>query len=162
MSERVGRKRRLVGLSLVLFAIWPIFHYALTRTYGTDPWKLFGWAMYCVPGPMKTVRVVLVDPGGGRRRLDLRRYSEDEQRLVDRFRERRAALGRLASPEPLAAGMLELHPDAAGVVVAVAVFELDLRTALLSTRFDYSTHWRDGRDEPLDIPPHTLNRYFGP
>ncbi|MDJ0847690.1 MAG: hypothetical protein QNK04_04815 [Myxococcota bacterium] len=162
MSERLRRKRRLVSAFLVLFASWPGVHYALVRAYDVDPWKLFGWAMYCVPGPMKTVRVILVDPSGGRRRLDIRRYTEDEQRVVDRFRERRRSLGRLASPEPLAAGMLELHPSAAGAIVAVLTFELDRRTARLYSRYSYTTHWRDGRDEALEIPEITLDRYFGP
>ncbi len=162
MSERVRRKRRLVSLFLVLFALWPLAQYALVRVYGTDPWKLFGWAMYCVPGPMKTVRVILIEEGGARRRLDFRRYTEEERRVADRFRERRRALGRLASPERLAAGMLELHPEAVGAIVAVLSFELDERTALLSRSYSYSTHWRDGRDEPLEISENTLNRYFGP
>lgn len=155
-------KRRILGAFLVCFALWPLVQHALVRAYGVDPWKLFGWAMYCIPGPMKTVRVVLVDADGGLRRLDLLRYTQEEQALVDRFRERRRALGRLASAESLAGEMLALHPEAAGVFVPVLSFVLDPDTALLTPRFDSSTHWRDERDEALRFDDPTLLGFFGP
>jgi hypothetical protein len=155
-------KRRAVGIFLLLFALWPIAHYELTRRYGTDPWKLFGWAMYSVPGAMKTVRIVAMTEGGNMRRLDFRSYSPAEQEVVDSFRERRRALGHLASPEPLARGMLELNPEFEGVVIATLSLHLDPATAVTARRIEYSTYWRDGRDQRLDLPAIVLERLFGP
>ena len=54
-------KRRLVAAGLLLFALWPPLHFALVRRYDVDPWKLFGFAMYSVPGTMRTVRIVGID-----------------------------------------------------------------------------------------------------
>jgi hypothetical protein len=155
-------KRRAVGTFLVLFALWPIAQYELTRRYGTDPWKLFGWAMYSVPGPMKTVRIVAMTEGGNMRRLDFRSYSPAEQAAVDAFRERSRALGHLASSEPLARAMLELNPDFEGVVIATLAMHLDPATGLLARRIEYATYWRDGRDQRLDLSEMVLERLFGP
>lgn len=155
-------KRRAVEVFLVLFAVWPLFQHLLVRTYDVDSWKLFGWAMYAAPGPMKTVRLVLIDADGAARRLALGSYSEEEQRLVDRFRARRRALGRLESADGLARGMLDIHPEAAGVFIPVLSFAVDRQTALLDSSIESSTHWRDGRDTPFAIPDNELKRLFGP
>jgi nitrate reductase NapE component len=155
-------KRRAVEIFLVLFAVWPIFHFALVRHYGTDPWKLFGWAMYSVPGPMKTVRVVGIEEGGELRRLPFDRYTPDEQRLANGFRERRRVLGRLAPPEPLARGMLELHPEFDGVVIAILSLKLDPESALVAARVETSTHWRDGSSGPVELPEGFETSVFAP
>jgi hypothetical protein len=153
-------KRRALGVFLLLFALWPLGHFALARRYEIDPWKLFGWAMYCAPGPMKTVRVVGLGPQRELRRFDMRRYTPEERALVDGFRERRRALGRLARPEALARGMLALHPELEGVVVAVFALELDRETARLRSTAEQSTHWRDGRSEPFALSAELMQRLF--
>jgi len=155
-------KRRVVSVFLVLFALWPLAHYSLTERFGSDPWKLFGWAMYCVPGPMKTVRIMAVGEGGRVKRLDFRDYRPMEQVLVDTFRTRRHALGELASPDALAAGLLALHPDFAGVLVAVLTLEMDRESARLMRSIDHSTHWRDGRDQDIHMTGKALEELFGP
>ena len=48
-------KRRLTAFFILAFALWPAVHYGLVLRFDVDPWKLFGWAMYSVPGSMKTV-----------------------------------------------------------------------------------------------------------
>lgn len=155
-------KRRAVGIFLVFFAFWPLGQHVLVRSLGVDPWKLAGWGMYCIPGPMKTVRVVLIDADGEARRLDFRRYPPEEKVLVDRFRERRSALGRLESPARLGEAMLGLHPEAEGVLVAILSLELDRETALLKQRIAHATYRRDGRDEPLGHDEGWLSGLFGP
>ena len=119
-------KRRVVGVFLIAFALWPLIHRDLVRRYDVDPWKLFGFAMYSVPGPMKTVRVFPMSQAGRGQMLDFERYAPAEQRSVDRFRQRRRALGRLASMEPLGQRMLELHPDWEGATVAVVTLALTI------------------------------------
>ena len=149
-------KRRILGVGLVVFAIWPLVQYALVVRYDVDPWKLFGWAMYCVPGPMKTVRIYEIDDRQELfRLLDFQSYTPEEQRVVDSFRERRRALGRLASADALGRAFLEMHPDFEGIEVAVVHLVLDRDTATIRPRVERDTYWRDGRDEPFDMewPP---------
>lgn len=145
-------KRRILGGLIVAFALWPLCQYALVLRYGVDPWKLFGFAMYSVPGPMKTVRIIEISRSGHFRVLDFQAYTPEEQVLVDTFRERRSALGRLQSADALAAGMLALHPEFEGVEVVVVSLELSRDTARLVPRVDRSTYWRDGRRDPFDFP----------
>ena len=145
-------KRSLVVSFLALFALWPAIQRGLAWHYDIDPWKGFGFAMYSVPGPMKTVRVM---PLLGSRRapaLDIDAYSEAEQRAVDRFRERRRALGRLASMEPLGRRMLELHADWQGVAIVVVTLSLDAETARLALGIREQEIWRDGRVGPERTP----------
>lgn len=145
-------KRRVVGVFLIAFALWPLIHRDLVRRYDVDPWKLFGFAMYSVPGPMKTVRVFPMSQAGRGQMLDFERYAPAEQRSVDRFRQRRRALGRLASLEPLGQRMLELHPDWEGATVAVVTLALDPETARLQTSVREQILWRSGSVEPERTP----------
>lgn len=145
-------KRRVVGVFLIAFALWPLIHRDLVWRYDVDPWKLFGFAMYSAPGPMKTVRVFPMSQAGRGQMLDFERYAPAEQRAVDRFRQRRRALGRLASMEPLGQRMLELHPDWEGATVAVVTLALDRKTARLQTSVREQILWRSGSVEPERTP----------
>jgi hypothetical protein len=150
-------KRRLVGLFLVAFALWPAVQHGLVRVYDVDPWRLFGWAMYTVPGPMKTLRVVEISRDGRFAALDFRRYDEADRAAVERFRIRRQSLGRLAGGDALARELLERHPDWEGVALPVLTLSLDRQSARTRHRVEQSHWWRDGGDEPFDVP----ERVFG-
>jgi hypothetical protein len=154
-------KRRAVGIFLIAFAVWPLIQFSLTQHYDASPWKLFGWGMYSVPGAMKTVRILALTQGQ-KVRLPFQAYSPEEQKLVDRFRGHRQALGLLASPVPLAEGMLALRPDYDGVVIAVLTLSLNRETARLDAGYEYSTHWRDERDQPVELSDDALKRVFRP
>lgn len=145
-------KRRIVSVGLVLFAAWPLVQHALTVHHGVDPWRLFGWAMYCVPGPMKTVRIVEVARDGRFQVLPRSDYGADVQRAVDAFRLRRQGLGTLASGDALAALVLERHPDWQGVALPVLTVYLDRKTARTRLRVDQATWWRDGSRDPVELP----------
>ena len=154
-------KRRAVGIFLIAFAVWPLVHFSLTQRYDVSPWKLFGWGMYCVPGAMKTVRIMALTDRG-MRTLNFQTYTPEERKWVDRFRMNRQALGLLASPERLAQGMLELRPEYDGVVIAVLTLSLNRETAHLNVGHEYSTHWRDQRHQPVELSDDALTRAFGP
>ena len=147
-------KRRAVVALLLLFAAWPLAHAVLTTQYGVDPWKLFGFSMYAVPGPMRTVRVFELQRGAAPRGLDYRRYEEPVQRAVDHFRERRRALGELHPMSALAEAMLDLHPTWEGVGVAVISLELDPETARLASSQVEEAFWRSGESSvPVQAEP---------
>ena len=57
---KIRTKRRLVVFGLAAFTIWPLVHRGLVARYDTNPWRLFGWAMYCVPRPKLLPMAVVV------------------------------------------------------------------------------------------------------
>jgi hypothetical protein len=115
-----------------------------------DPWKLFGWGMYSVPGAMKTVRIAVESEHGTLRVIDPGSYSTREQRAVTRFVERTRALGQLARPDSLIRIFLEERPEAKTVVLGIATLELDRDSALLTSFLDYTRFDRQGRSEYVD------------
>ena len=150
-------KRRILSVGLVLFALWPLAQHALVRSQGVDPWRLFGWAMYCVPGPMKTVRVVEVSRDGRFAVLDPQRYDADDQSAVDVFRIRRQGLGRLESGDTLAASMLERHPDWDGVALPVLTLSLERDSAHTRIDIQQDTWWRDGSRGGFEATPEIFS-----
>ena len=142
-------KRRLTAFFILAFALWPAVHYGLVLRFDVDPWKLFGWAMYSVPGSMKTVRLaaltdksmVVIEPGS---------YSERERRAVTRYTEWQRGVGRLAGPEPLLEAFFEERPQLGALVVALATLKLDRESARLAASLDYTRFNRDGSFVVID------------
>jgi hypothetical protein len=142
-------KRRIVEVALVIFALWPLVQNGLCARYGVDPWKLFGWAMYSVPGRMSRLDLYRATPAGdGDAAADLRPLPASAiapplRESLEAFRQRRGALGALVSPDPLAREILRLHPELEGVGIALTTLELDRASARVVPRADRSLHWRD-------------------
>ena len=61
MSPRA--KARVVGTLLLLVAVWPLAHRQLVVRFDVNPWKLYGFAMYCTP---HDIAVDLIDRSGAK------------------------------------------------------------------------------------------------
>jgi len=151
-------KRRIVQAFLLLFALWPMLQFGAVVRYGVDPWKLFGWAMYSVPGAMKTVRMAVESESGTLRTIDPRSYSTREQRAVTRFVEHSRALGLLAIPDSLFQLFLDERPEARAIVLGLATLTLDRHSARLTSSLDYTRFDRDGHSESVDPESFRLER----
>lgn len=57
------RKRRIVFVLLLAFALWPLVHHALVRSLDLNPWKYGGWAMYTVPVISPEIALFVVREG---------------------------------------------------------------------------------------------------
>ena len=117
-------KRRLLFAWLVLFALWPLVHHGLVRTYDMSPWKLNGWAMYCRPSLPVTMTIALLD---GEEEIGVigDQIPEPARVEVDRFQDRYPQLGDLAPPDAaLEAILTEAPPSADGAVISVQKLEL--------------------------------------
>lgn len=137
-------KRRVVAAFLIAFALWPAVQIGLVQRYGADPWRLFAWGMYSVPGAMRTVRIVVLHPERPPRILSTRLYTEDEDAIMQSFRHRRQALGALARPAAVADDLLALHPEWHGVALPVLSISLDRASARTVGEIAQFTHWRAG------------------
>ena len=145
-------KRRIISIVLVALALWPLAHFALVLRFGVDPWKLFGWAMYSVPGAMKTVRVIELSRDGGAREVTRAVQGEAVWRTVSRYRVLRQSLGSLVGAEATARRILELRPDWEGVALPVLSLTLDRETASVRAAIEQASFWRDGSPAGYTLP----------
>lgn len=130
MSAR--RVRRIVAAALVLAALWPAVQHAIARQWGSDPWELFGWAMYSVVHPR--IQLELAVRVDGEEHALRPAGTQGEQ--VRRWLRRRTALGRLVSEEAFARGLMEAHPDWDAVVLRMHHWRLDAETARLAVEVE--------------------------
>ena len=130
MSPRA--KARLVGTLICLIALWPIAHRQLVTRFDVDPWKLFGFAMYCTP---HVVVVDIVDRSGEQpRRIEPAAFPPRLRRAYQRFAARRSTLGTLHAPGELARVVLDTLPEVRAFSVAVRIFSLQWREAEITHR----------------------------
>ena len=125
-------KRRLVMMLLISLAVWPLVHRTLVVRYDLNPWRLFGWAMYCTPIPRVDVGFV---PERAGRPVELS-LPPDLRGEIQGFTRRSEALGQLADPRGLArTALTTLEIDS--LVLTVQRRYLDARSARLVGRRDY-------------------------
>lgn len=120
MSART--KARILSTLVVLLAFWPVVHRQLVTRLDVDPWKLYGFAMYCTP---HHVAIHVVDRGGeSLRRIAPESFPPELRRRYDYFSARRATLGHLVPPDDLAAGVFLAFPELRSITVAVRIFSI--------------------------------------
>lgn len=142
----------VIVLSVLL--VWPVVHRALVGATGINPWRFFGFAMYCVPKPRLTLRSYVVQDGE-RLRLTIKKKSPARQ-AARRFSYYRKAWGSSFEPDEFARVILDSRPDFPQVDIEVFERRLGRDSGLIiEQRFTY----RYVRDEPagavaeLDSPP---------
>jgi hypothetical protein len=126
-------KQRLVVAVLAVLAVWPLAHRALVVRYDLDPWRFFGWAMYCTPKLPTDIYLFAVE-NGVRVPVDLQSLTPKQRRSVDSLQRRRSVWGSLASPEHVASAILAAKPQADAAEVVVSKWYLDPASAHIATR----------------------------
>lgn len=133
---KTATKERIVGVVLIALLLWPFVHQHLTQAYLVSPWKLYGWAMYCVPSLLS---VDLLDHEGARR--DLAEFDENIQMLFRRFRRHHHALGLLVGPRKVAEAVARARPDYSVFVIRVDRYGFDDESFLnVAHRVHYHCH----------------------
>lgn len=118
MVLSLGRKTLVIGILLTAFALWPLLHHVIVQRYFVSPWRLFGWAMYCVPVYQPTVRF-FISHDDERIEIPFPRERPDDARAQARFVRHRAELGTLVSPDELGRILFSAHPQLDEVIVHV-------------------------------------------
>ena len=134
-------KQRLVVAVLAALAVWPLAHRALVWRYDIDPWRFFGWAMYCTPKLPADIDLFAIEDGA-RVAVELRSLTREQRRAIHSLRRRRSLWGTLASPARAGAALRAARPQAEAVEVVVSKWYLDAATATIATHVE--TH-RFGR-----------------
>ena len=114
----LAAKRRILVVLLGLFALWPIVHGELVARYHINPWRLFGWAMYCVPTYEPQVRF-FGKSGDRSGEISLPPSPRVEVERI-RFVRQRGQLGEWASGDLLASEIFAAYPDLDELVIAVS------------------------------------------
>lgn len=125
-------KARLIGTVVLAIAVWPIAHRLLVVRMDVNPWKLYGFAMYCTPH--EVVVDVIDRSSGAPRRLDPAAFPPPLRESHQRFEARRSVLGRLAAPDALAADAFAALPELRALTVAVSIFSLEPGQASITRR----------------------------
>ena len=134
-------KQRLVVAVLALLAAWPLAHRALVGRYGVDPWRFFGWAMYCTP--KLPVRVSVYERRADERlRVALGDLDPALRKSARRLVNRRLRWGTLASVDGFGRQVLAARPDAEAIEIDLAHWYLDTYSAHIAARRDTFTYRR--------------------
>ncbi|MCP3963326.1 MAG: hypothetical protein GY719_36270 [bacterium] len=111
-------KTLLIVALLVAFALWPLAHRAVVHEHFVSPWRLFGWAMYCVPVYKPRVEL-FIDHGGERVQIAFPRTSANNVRTFDTFIRNRAELGTLVDVDDLGRVLFREYPQLDQVTVRI-------------------------------------------
>ena len=132
-------KRRIIGIGLVLFALWPLAQWTLVATYDVNPWKLAGWAMYARPSLPPSINLFELRDRGVRPLPPETWTASENERLRD-YLARRHVIGRLADVDELARDLLAGHRELSGLVILLTTRSLDEDAMLraISERYGYS------------------------
>lgn len=112
--------------------LWPFVHRVLVAEYDVNPWRLFGFAMYCTP---HRVGMEIADRTNGRREvLPYRAQPQSIRDAIMLFYRKRSALGRLHSPKRLADEIFVSSPHIARLEVRVSLTRLDASVSRLRAK----------------------------
>ena len=138
MAMSLPKKVTVIGLLLTAFALWPLLHYVVIRQYFVSPWRLFGWAMYCVPIYQPRVRF-FVPQGDQQREIEFPMKKPGDVMAYQRFIRYRAELGTLIEADQLGQILFREHPELESVIVQVEqpVYHYD-STRIAKAYFEYS------------------------
>lgn len=137
------RKRGIATGVLIALAIWPCAHRLLVARLDLNPWRFFGWAMYCQPNLRPIVRIA-AEPGGESAIVPNGTTAE----ALDRFLRERHVWGRLRQPDRLAEIVLLEHPDFSAVEIVVERRRLEAGTGRLGTVRDVYRYRRTAAEPP--------------
>lgn len=90
-------KQGLASGLLLLFIVWPIGHRVFSEVYLINPWKYFGWAMYCVPAPGAGTNILIKEDNQWRNISGTRPMIP----LIKEFNFKKANRGKLQGGEEL-------------------------------------------------------------
>jgi hypothetical protein len=126
---------------LLLVALWPIAHRQLVTRFDVNPWKLYGFAMYCTPHGLS---IELIDRSQPQlRKLDPASLPPRARLALDRFAIRRGTLGKLQPPDAMAREVLRALPEVRNLSVAVTVVSLPAGASHVAPRTEIYGYTRD-------------------
>lgn len=108
---------------MLLVMLWPMAHRQLVTRFDINPWKLYGFAMYCTPHQLS---VGLYALSGDRRERIVVSSAMPQELLdeLDEFYRLRKTLGRLHEPDDLGQAILDALPAVETLMIQIVVIRL--------------------------------------
>lgn len=129
-------------IALAILTVWPLIHYVVGQIGSFNPWKGFGWAMYCVPPWHFEVKVKQIHPS---QRPQLGQKCAQLLQLVQReFLQKRGTLGPLAKPDRVAAMIFDMGSNVQTIDIHVLKGRVDRKTAMYVEEWSYIYRYHRG------------------
>lgn len=130
-------KSRTALLALAALVIWPVLHFTMVQKYELNPWKFFGFAMYCSPTLPVRANIEVIEDGKSMS-IDPNQLSRAGRGAMRRFVVSRGVLGTFEDPDPVAAWVFHLRPQAEEVRIEVLHAHIDRGTGrIVEDRYPY-------------------------
>ncbi len=131
-------KARAWLMALAALTVWPVLHFSLVERFELNPWKFFGFAMYCRPTlPVRTTIEVIEDGRSVAVRID--QMPGPVRGALRDFSRNRSVLGTFREPEPVADWIFRIRPQADEVRIEVRHARIDPETGLIvEDRYPYA------------------------
>ncbi len=127
LQLNLAGKARAALFGLVALLAWPPLHYGLVERYELNPWKFFGFAMYCRPTLPVQLDIEIVERGRVAQ-LPVRDLPLPLRAACRRFAIDRSVLGTFREARPLALLLLRACPWADAVRIDVRHPRIDPTT----------------------------------
>jgi hypothetical protein len=129
----VAAKARIVLAGLAALLFWLPVHWRLVESRALDPWKFFGFAMYCRPSiPPVLEAWILVE--GRRVAYPPAEWPADGRLVLRGFLRDRQILGTWRPPNAVAHAIFRMRPDAEQVLLVVRHPRIERATGILGER----------------------------
>ena len=126
-------KRTLVAALVGVALAWPAVHPLLVQQMRSNPWHLFGMAMYTVPHRVSSIRIVrIVD--GKRQQFESQGITPELEQRLKEFVDLFEGLGVMAPTRRLHTALMAIDPEADSFIVVPTVLVLNLETGILEKR----------------------------
>ena len=143
-------KRALAIVWCVIFLVWPAMHFVLTRAFDSDPWELFGMAMYTKP-KRNVSYGYLVDRGRGYVVVPVQKLPEEFVTRLSKFEKYRKTLGDMQSSDDVAQMFFDRYPECTAVQVHTAHYEVSKETGHLVVRKVIEEYPREGQGNRMVV-----------
>ena len=122
-------------LGLMALLAWPPLHYGLVERYDLNPWKFFGFAMYCAPTLPVQLDIEMVQRGRVIK-VQVADLPLPLRAACRRFALDRSVLGTFREVRPLAFRLLRALPTAEAVRIDVRHAHIDRATGSIVETHD--------------------------
>jgi len=126
-------KKNILFVFLIIFMIWPLLHFQLVRKNYINPWKLHGWAMYCVADFSLDLKVYGMKKG---KKIWIRpkRFSNQTKEKISLYKKYYMYFPGFTKPKNIVSHLFEKFPNIDQLLLEISQKELNKDTARIQLK----------------------------